>query len=279
MAQIIEAPSQASASRANLLLLIGSAIGLVSAAGLAWSGRAGVDVLSDVLLTRDGSHVGALGQSLVWAGCCPLGLALGGSLVIFGLHRESRQHGVSSICTGLVLLYGVLAVLGAGSVLYGTNQIRAVFFVVAISEGPVRAEEIKPATAEATGLVSGGWLLLTVAQIVLLAGCLAQGVSRSKSIRVRWPATASVELLPLWLFAVLVAMTWIPAGLAFQQYATATQLQASVVASQIREVLVMGWFGSGLLLCHALFVTVLAAIAVFRRSSAQTLPDNHELPQ
>jgi hypothetical protein len=279
MTQFVDESSEASSPRGNLLLLIGSVIGLVSAMGLAWEGRANGDLLYDVLTGRDPSGTVITGQRLVRIGWCPLGVALGGTFVWFGLRRAARQSGLSLACMALVAVYGLLALVGAFSVFHATGNLRASFLVVATSETGIKPEQLALATTEAAVGQSRGWMLFAAAHVALLAGGIAQIVRRPRSkSSAQWPSTAIVALILLWVFGAIVSTGWIRYGWAFQQSGAGPVVKAALVAEQISGVLGSGRAGSLLLMGHALSTIVLAGIAAFaasQRSSSRLAHEGH----
>ena len=273
MSEVVDKPLKPSAPSGNALLLLGGTIGFVSAAGLAWDGRVCVDVLHDALMARDASGFVSVGQRLVRIGWCPLGVAIGGTLVSLGRRRAAGRNGLSLACVGLVALYGLFAALGAFAVWQGAGGARAKFFLIATSDAVIKPEEIVLATAESVEPLSRGWMLLAVAHVTLLAGAFSQIVFRSGSASpsAHWPKTATVALILLWLFGAIVSISWIRDGLAFQQYG-AGPLKAADVAEQIGSVISSGWHGGRLLMGHALLTMVVAVSAVIhsaKRSGGQ----------
>jgi hypothetical protein len=267
MTQFVDEPVESPSPSGDLLLLIGSLIGLASATALAWDGKLCGDVMYEVLTAHDTSRVVTIGQRLVRIGWCPLGVALGGTFVSFGLRRAARQSGLSLACVTLVALYGLLAAIGAFAVCQGTGNLHASFSVVAASGHAVKPEQLAAATTEAVVPLSRGWMLLAVAHVVLLAGAIAQIVFRPRSASpAQWPSTAIGAIILLWLFGAIVSAEWIRQGLAFQQFAGTTDVKAALVAAQIGGVLWSGWAASWLLMGHALLTIVFAVVAAIAGS-------------
>jgi hypothetical protein len=279
MTQIVDEPVQSPSPNGDLLLLMGSVIGLASAAALAWDGTACADVVSELLSARNATGIIATAQRLVRIGCCPFGLAVGGTFVFFGLRRAACQYGLSRACAAFLAVHGLLAAVGAFSVCQGASNLHASFSVVAAHGQPLKAEEVAAATKEAAMPLSRGWMLLAVAQGALLAGGIAQIVLRPTSVSPpQGPGTAIAALILLWLFGAIVSIAWIRHGLSVQDFAASSVVKASDVAASIMRVLWSGVAGSWLLMGYALFTTIHAVIATiggFRRSSLPAALEGH----
>ena len=250
----------------------GGVLSVVSALVLAWSGTACVDVLTILTyrptpgaVARDFSEMVAPGQRLGRVSWCPLGVAVGTTLIAAGFRRTLVRGRLSQRCLGIVALYGVVATCGAFFLLQGTSIARNAMTVVATSEHAIKQEEFLAAISQAPGLVSRGWVVFAVAQVLLSIGGLVQLADQSKTSGESrpWPKIASMTLSLLWVFGAVASMAWFRRSGEILQLLVDGPIKASVIVEMFNGVLSMSWFASLFLLGHAVLTTVVA-VATYR---------------
>lgn len=255
----------------------GGVLSVLSALVLAWLGTVCVEPLK-VLLARDISELETLGQRLGRVSWCPLGIAVGTTLIAAGFRRTLLRGRLSQRCLGLVALYGVVAACGAFFLLQGTSIARNAMTVIATSEQAIKPEELLAVIPQATAPVSCGWVLFAVAQVLLSIGGivqLADQTTTSGEAR-QWPKIASMALSLLWVFGAVASIAWFRRSWEILQLRGNSSIKASIIADMLNGVLSMSWFASLFLLGHAALTTVVA-VATYRtlaRSRATGL-QNH----
>ena len=242
----------------------GGVLSVLSALVLAWSGTVCVEPLK-VLLARDLAELETLGQRLGRVSWCPLGVAVGTTLIAAGFRRTMLRGRLSRRTLALVAVYGVVAAGGAFLVFQGTSLARNAMMVVATSEQPIKAEEILAAMSQASPQVSRGWMLFAVAQVLLTIGGLVQFADQSKTSGESrpWPKIASMALSLLWVFGAIASIAWFRRSWEILQLRGNSVVKASVIADMLNGVLSMSWFASLFLLGHAVLTTVVA-VATYR---------------
>ncbi|MFM9964793.1 MAG: hypothetical protein ACKV2Q_26600 [Planctomycetaceae bacterium] len=245
----------------------GGVLSVVSALVLAWSGTVCVDVIQ-VLFARNVSELTALGQRLGRVSWCPLGIAVGTTLIAGGFRRSMLRGRLSQRSLGLVALYGLLAACGAYFLFEGTSLARHALLVVATSEQPIQAEELRAVVSRTTTAVSRGWMLFAVAQVLLVIGGLMQSADQSKpSSEARpWPKIANMALSLLWVFGAVATIAWLRRSGEILQLRVNEPIKASLIAEMLNGVLSMSWFASLFLLGHAALTTIVA-VAAYRKLS------------
>ena len=246
----------------------GGVLSVLSALVLAWLGTVCVEPLK-VLLARDLSELEALGQRLGRVSWCPLGIAVGTTLIAAGFRRTLLRGRISQRCLALVALYGVVAAGGAYFLFQGTSIARNAMTVVATSEQAIKPEEVLAAVSQASAQVSRGWVLFAVAQVLLSIGGFVQLADQSQTSGEarQWPKIANMALSLLWVFGAVASIAWFRRSWEILQLRGNSSIKASIKASIIVEmlngVLSMSWFASLFLLGHAAMTTVVA-VAVYR---------------
>ena len=248
----------------------GGVLSVVSALVLAWSGTACVNVLTILTyrptpgaVARDFSEMVAPGQRLGRVSWCPLGVAVGTTLIAAGFRRTLVRGRLSQRCLGIVALYGVVATCGAFFLFQGTSIARNAMTVVATSEHAIKQEEFLAAISQAPGLVSRGWVVFAVAQVLLSIGGLVQLADQSKTTGESrpWPKIASMALSLLWVFGAVASINWFRRSWEILQWRVGSQIRADVAADLFNGVLSMSWFASLFLLGHAILTTIVAVAA------------------
>ncbi len=242
----------------------GGVVSVVSALVLAWKGTVCVDVLK-ILLARDLSELTSLGQRLGRVSWCPIGIAVGTTLIAAGFRRTALRGRLSPRCLIAVGLYGVLAACGAFFLFQGTSDARGAMFVIATSNQPVKPEEIVAVVSQTAMAVHAGWALFAVAQIVLSIGGLLLLADQPKSVSVPrpWPKSANMALSLLWVFGAVASTSWVRRSWEILQLRTNEPIKASIIAEMLEGVLSMSWFASLFLFGHAVLTTVVA-VATYR---------------
>lgn len=249
----------------------GGVLSVVSALALAWSGTVCVDVIQ-VLFARDLSELTALGQRLGLVSWCPLGVAVGTTLIAAGFRRSMLRGRLSQRSLGLVALYGVLAASGAYFVFEGTSLARHALLVVATSEEPIKQEELFAVVAQTKSAVSRGWVLFAVAQVLLSIGGLMQSADQSKPSDEprQWPKIANMSLSLLWVFGAVATISWLRRSGEILQLRVNEPIKASLIAEMLNGVLSMSWFASLFLLGHAALATIVAIVAYQKLSRSRS---------
>ena len=241
--------------------VIGSVISLVSAMVLAWKGTICVEVLK-ILAVRDPSDVHAVGQQLGRVMWCPLGVAVGTTIVAAGFRLSAVRGRLSQRALAFVALYGVAAAVGAFFLFQGASSARAAMMVVATSEQAVKPEEFLEAISEASTIVSRGWALLVVAQVLLAIGGFLQLADQSKSPvgSLRWHKMANMALSLLWIFGAVASIAWFRRSSEILELRLDEPIKAASIAEMFDGVVSMSRFASLFLLGHAALATVVVAV-------------------
>ena len=240
--------------------VMGSVISLVSALVLAWKGAICVEVLK-ILVARDLSDIHAIGQQLGRVCWCPLGVAVGTTLVAAGFRLAAARGRLSQRALAFLALYGVVAAIGAYFVLQGTSQSRAAMEVIQRSQS-VKPEEVLAAIAEDATTASRGWALLMVAQSLLVIGGFFQLVDQSKPSvgSLRWHKVANMALSLLWIFGAVASIAWFRRSSEMLELRLGEPIKAAAVVEMFDGVVSMSWFASLFLLGHAALATVVVAV-------------------
>ena len=250
----------------------GGVLSVVSALVLAWSGTACVNVLTILTyrptpgaVARDFSEMVAPGQRLGRVSWCPLGVAVGTTLIAAGFRRTLLRGRISQRCLALVALYGVVAAGGAYFLFQGTSLARNAMTVVATSEQPINPEELLAAVSQATAPVSRGWVLLAVAQVLLSIGGFVQLADQSQTSGEarQWPKIANMVLSLLWVFGAVASIAWFRRSWEILQLRGNSSIKTSIIVEMLNGVLSMSWFASLFLFGHAVLTTVVA-VATYR---------------
>ena len=261
--------------------VMGSVISLVSAMVLAWKGTICVDVLK-ILAARDLSELHGIGQQLGRVCWCPMGLAIGTTVVAAGFRLTALRGRLSQRAIALVALYGVVAACGAFFVFQGTGQARASMMVVAASDQAVKPEELLEAMSAAATIVARGWALMVVAQALLAAGGFFQLADQLKSSvgSLRWHKMANMALSLLWIFGAVVSIAWFRRSSEILALRVDEPIKAAAVVEMLNGVASMSWFGSLFLFAHAVSTVIVAAtiyrmLARLREASRVAQPQPH----
>lgn len=242
----------------------GGVLSVVSALALAWSGTVCVDVLK-ILLARDLAELTTLGQQLGRISWCPLGLAVGTTLIASGFRRTALRGRLSQRCLWLVGLYGVLAACGAFLLFQGTSSARFGMSVIATSNQVLKAEEVLAMVSQSGKATSAGWVLLAVAQVLLSIGGFVLHADQAKSLgepRV-WPKIGNMALSLLWVFGAVATTTWSRRSWEILQLRVNEPVKAALIVEILNGVISMCWFASLFLLGHAILTTIVA-VATYR---------------
>lgn len=121
--------------------VVGGVLSVVSALVLAWSGTVCVEPLK-VLFGGDFKELTSLGQRLGRVSWCPLGIAVGTTLIAAGFRRTMLRGRLSQRCLGWVALYGVVAACGALFLFQGITIVRNAMLVGLIPDRVIKPEEI-----------------------------------------------------------------------------------------------------------------------------------------
>ncbi len=242
----------------------GGVLSVLSALVLAWLGTVCVEPLK-VLLARDLSELETLGQRLGRVCWCPLGIAVGTTLIAAGFRRTLLRGRISQRGLAFVALYGVVAAGGAYFLFQGTSIARNAMMVIARSEQAIKPEEVLAAVSQASAQVSRGWVLLAVAQVLLSISGIVQIAdhSRTSGESRPWPKIASMVLSLLWVFGAVASIAWFRRSWEILQLRTNEPIKASVIVEMLNGVLSMSWLASLFLLGHAVLTTVVA-VATYR---------------
>lgn len=253
----------------------GGMLSVLSAVVLAQSGTVCVEPLK-ILTARDASEWELLGQRLRHVSWCPLGIAVGTTLIAAGFRRSLLRGRLSRRCLGLVGLYGFLAAFGAFFVFLGTSLARHAMMVAAMSNEGIKPAEILAALTQASALVSRGWWLLVVAQVLLSIGGLVHFADQSTSSvgPRRWPRSATLTLSLLWIFGAVASIAWFWRSTEILQWRDMGQLKASEIVLTLDGVMSISCLCSVFLFGHAVLTTVVAVMAyqTLTHSRAPMLP-------
>lgn len=257
-------PSGAGSVTSARWFVLGGVLSVVSALLLAWKGTVCVEVLK-ILLARDLSDVISLGQRLGRVSWCPIGIAVGTTLIAAGFSRTALRGRLSSRCLIAVGLYGVLAACAAFFLFKGTSDARGAMNVVATSNQQIKPAEIVAVISQTAMAVHAGWALLAVAQIVLSIGGFLLLADQSKSVSVphSWPKSAKMVLSLLWIFGAAASTAWFRRSWEILEIRINEPIKASLIAEMLEGVLSMSWFASLFLFGHAVLTTVVA-VATYR---------------
>ena len=240
----------------------GGVLSVFSAVVLAQSGTVCVEPLK-ILTARDASEWEMLGQRLRHVSWCPLGIAVGTTLIAAGFRRSLLRGRLSRRCLGLVGLYGFFAAFGAFSVFLGTSVARNAMMVAATSNAGIKPEEILAAFSEAAALVTRGWWLLVVAQVLLSIGGLVHFGDQSTSLvgSRRWPWGATMTLSLLWIFGAILSLAWFWHSAEILQLRDKGPVKPSEIVQTIDGVMSISCLSSVFLFGHAVLATVVAVMA------------------
>ena len=161
-----------------------------------------------------------------------------------------------------LVLYGV-GTAGAGFFLFqGTSHARSAMMVVAASEQAVKPEEFLAAISEAAKSVSGGWVLLVVAQVLLVIGGFLQLADQSKPPvgSLRWHKMTNMALSLLWIFGAVASIAWFRRSSEILELRLGEPIKAAAVVEMFNGVVSMSWFASLFLLGHAVLATVVVVV-------------------
>ena len=238
----------------------GGVLSVVSALALAWSGTVCVDVLK-ILLARNLAELTTLGQQLGRISWCPLGLAVGTTLIASGFRRTALRGRLSQRCLLLVGLYGVLAACGAFFLFQGTSSAHSAMLVITTSNQALKPEDVLAAISQSGKATSAGWVLIAVAQVLLSIGGFVLYANQVKSLgepRV-WPKSGNMALSLLWVFGAVATSSWSRRSWEILQLRVNEPIKAWVIAEMLNGVISMSWFASLFLLGHAILTTIVAA--------------------
>lgn len=249
----------------------GGVLSVLSALVLAWLGTACVEPLK-VLLARDLLELESLGQRLGRVSWCPLGIAVGTTLIAAGFRRTLLRGRISQRSLALVALYGVVAAGGAYLLFEGTSLARNAMTVIATSEQAIKPEELLAAVSQATTPVSRGWMLFAVAQVLLAIGGVMQLADQSQTSGEarQWPKIANMALSLLWVFGAVTSIAWFRRSWEILELRGNSAIKASVIVEMLNGVLSMSWFASLFLLGHAALTTVVAVAAYRNLARSRT---------
>ena len=241
--------------------VMGSVISLVSALVLAWKGAICVEVLK-ILAARGPSDVHVVGQQLGRVMWCPLGVAVGTTIVAAGFRLSAVRGRLSQRALAFVALYGVAAAVGAFFLFQGTSGAHAAMMVAATSDQAVKPEEFLEAISEAATIVSRGWVLLVVAQVLLVIGGFLQLADQSKPSvgSLRWHKVANMALSLLWIFGAVASIAWFRRSSEILELRLGEPIKAAAVVEMLDGVVSMSWFASLFLLGHAVLATVVVVV-------------------
>ncbi len=239
----------------------GGVLSVVSALLLAWQGTVCVDLLR-ILSARDLSELTLLGQRLGRISWCPIGIAVGTTLIAAGFRRTALRGRLSSRCLIAVGLYGVLAACAAFFLFKGTSDARGAMFVIATSNQPIKPAEIGAVISQTAMAVHAGWALLAMAQIVLSIGGFLLLADQSKSVSVphSWPKSVKMVLSLLWIFGAVASTSWFRRSWEILELRINEPIKAALIAEMLEGVLSMSWFASLFLFGHAVLTTVVAVV-------------------
>lgn len=242
----------------------GGVLSVVSALALALLGTVCVDVLR-ILLARDLSELTLLGQRLGRVSWCPIGIAVGTTLIAAGFRRTALRGRLSSRCLIAAGLYGVLAACAAFFLFQGTSNARGAMFVIATSNQPIQPAEIMAVISQTAMAAHTGWALLAVAQIVLSIGGFLLLADQTKSVNVphSWPKSAKMVLSLLWVFGAAASTSWFRRSWEILELRINEPIKASLIVEILEGVLSMSWFASLFLFGHAVLTTVVV-VATYR---------------
>ncbi len=259
--------------------VIGSVISLVSAMVLAWKGAICVDVLK-IVFARDLSELLGIGQQLGRVCWCPMGLAIGTTIVAAGFRLTAVRGRLSQRALAMVALYGVVAACGAFFVFQGSSLARASMKVVAASDEAVNPEELLEAISAAATIVARGWVLLVVAQALLAAGGFLQLADQSKSSvgSLRWHKMANMALSLLWIFGAVTSIAWFRRSSEMLALRADEPIKAATFVEMLDGVVSMSCFGSLFLFAHAAFTVIVVAVIYHRLTRLRGVSrSGHEL--
>ena len=154
--------------------------------------------------------------------------------------------------------------------------------VIAASNQAIKPEEVTSTISQSAMAVSAGWILLAVAQVLLVIGGFVLHADQSKSIGEprSWPKIGNMTLSLLWVFGAVATSSWSRRSWELLQLRLNEPVKASLIAEMLNGVLSMSWFASLFLFGHAVLTTVVVVVTyrTLSRSRVTCLPGDKASP-
>lgn len=275
--------------RGNGIMICGCLLGLVSAVALAMSGNV-CGAFLEALFFRPspgansgGNPLADLGTRMLRLSWAPVGLAAGTALTLVGLQQSVRRVGRSKVTSVLVLLSAIIAGLGAFQIKSGVLQTEVTLQVAATlgprttaNSRPIEAdfeetpeEAVEPTWPPPSDGLARGWMLLTIAQVLLTSAATAQARTRTQhmtSSRDGSKEDLAVTVL-VGAFGVIVSWSWFTSGLAIERLVGQESFKPSELVAQVNHILSSTAWGAWALMASMSVLAISTGFNGLSRSS------------